>query len=228
MDGKSMMSFLAPSIEPQNVGAAKWRTKFINEYRSVGTYYNDHSSCWGNDVIDGKQCPGKMPRGPSMPDSDKIDLSKIHGPVVIEGPEHTIFINDGNGEYDVDGNLILADSVKASSCVESNGTADGNCYFVDSTHSNNWRQLRIINATMDMNYIEYDPNWAFNDTVNMQHYELYDVAKDKYQMHNIYSQASAQLKASLHAELDEYWRCGSPVNGAIGVGMLPSGKSNCV
>ena len=61
-----------------------------------------------------------------------------------------------------------------------------------------------------------------------QHYELYDVAKDKYQMHNIYSQASAQLKASLHAELDEYWRCGSPVDGAIGVGMLPSGKSNCV
>ena len=29
----------------------------------VGTYFNDHSGCWGNDVIDGKQCEGKMPRG---------------------------------------------------------------------------------------------------------------------------------------------------------------------
>ena len=27
-------------------------------YMSVGTYYNDHSNCWGND----KQCPGKTPQ----------------------------------------------------------------------------------------------------------------------------------------------------------------------
>ena len=39
-------------------------------------------------------------------------------------------------------------------CTESEGIGDGTCYFVDSTHSNNWRQLRIINGTHDMNYIE--------------------------------------------------------------------------
>jgi hypothetical protein len=233
MDGKNMMAFLAPSLEPKkknDAATVPWRTKFINEYKSVGTYFNDHSSCWGNDVIDGKQCPGKMPRGPDPEGSGgEIDYSKIRGPVVIEGENQTIFLDNGNGEYDAEGNLLTTAEAGGSKagCVESTGIGDGTCYFVDSTHSNNWRQLRIINATMDMNYIEYDPNWAFNDTAAMQHYELYDVAKDKYQMHNIYPVASAEVKAALHAELDEYWHCGSPVNGAIGVGILPSGKSNC-
>ena len=58
---------------------------------------------------------------------------------------------------------------------------DGNCYFVDSTHSNNWRELRIRNSTMNWAYVEYDPAWKFvvND---IQHYELYDVTADPYQM----------------------------------------------
>lgn len=29
-------------------------------------------------------------------------------------------------------------------CVEDTGVGTGNCYFVDSTHSNNWRLLRIM------------------------------------------------------------------------------------
>ena len=31
-----------------------------------------------------------------------------------------------------------------AACVESTGVGDGNCYFVDSTHSNSWRQLRQV------------------------------------------------------------------------------------
>ena len=64
--------------------------------RDAGTYFNDHSSCWGNDVIDGKTCPGKMPRGPVpvSPDGSDDDYSLVGGPVVIEGENETIFLDN--------------------------------------------------------------------------------------------------------------------------------------
>ena len=42
--------------------------------------------------------------------------------------------------YDADGNMVLSLGT-AGGCNESTGIGDGNCYFVDSTHSNNWRQV---------------------------------------------------------------------------------------
>ena len=42
-------------------------------------------------------------------------------------------------------------------------------------------------------------------------------------MRNIYPQASAEDKASLHAQLDAYWHCGSPVRGGVGT---PLGRRN--
>ena len=66
-----------------------------------------------------------------------------------------------------------------------------------------------------------------NDTANMQHYELYNVSQDKYQMHNIYSSQTTGKKAELHQLLDEYFRCGAPVRGSIQNGLMPDGHSNC-
>jgi hypothetical protein len=50
-------------------------------------------------------------------------------------------------------------------CVESNITGGGNCYFVDSLHSNSWRLLKVNNADENTAYIEYDPtyNWVTTD-----------------------------------------------------------------
>jgi hypothetical protein len=41
-------------------------------------------------------------------------------------------------------------------CIESNVTGGGNCWFVDSTLSNNWRQLRVVGGDdgIDFNYVE--------------------------------------------------------------------------
>ena len=101
--------------------------------------------------------------------------------------------------------------MKNSSCVESSGVGNGNCWIVDSRESNNWRQLRIMNETMNWSYVEYDPNWEFNVTdesgSGLQHYELYDVEKDPYQIDNIYSQASLETKVALHRQLENYFRC---------------------
>lgn len=40
----------------------------------------------------------------------------------------------------------------------------------------------------------------------MQSYELYDVAKDKYQIHNIYDAQTDEL----HTQLEAYLNCGAP------------------
>ena len=114
-------------------------------------------------------------------------------------------LNSNSGPIAPDPNM------KNSSCVESSGVGDGNCWIVDSRESNNWRQLRIMNETMNWSYVEYDPKWEFNVTdesgSGLQHYELYDVEKDPYQIDNIYSQTSLETKVALHRQLENYFRC---------------------
>jgi hypothetical protein len=71
--------------------------------------------------------------------------------------------------------------------------------------------LRIINADEDLAYVEYDHTWKFNassDGSGLQWYELYDVAKDPYQMTNIYNATPAAKKTALHHQLANYWLCG--------------------
>ena len=46
-------------------------------------------------------------------------------------------------------------------------------------------------------------------------------------MDNIWPAAPAARKASLHVEVDKYFHCGSPHQGRIINGDMPSGKSNC-
>ena len=162
-----------------------------------------------------------MPRGPAGND---ITATLTVGPAVVEGPDYTLFFNFT--EEDVATTTV--DDGKPS-CVESNVTGGGSCWFVDSTLSNNWRQLRVVGGEdgADFNYIEYDQAWKF-EPVSMQSYELYDVSKDKYQIHNIYDAQTDERKAELHTQLQAYLNCGAPTAGAIGKGMnMPAGKSNC-
>ena len=102
-------------------------------------------------------------------------------------------------------------NTKPEDCVESEGVGDGNCWFVDSHLSNTWRQLRIMNETMNWNYVEYDPSWKFEASdesgAGLQHYELYDVTEDPYQMKNLYSSTSLEVRTALHQQLDEYFKC---------------------
>jgi hypothetical protein len=106
---------------------------------------------------------------------------------------------------------VEACKMKASNCTESAHVGDGSCWFVDSTHSNSWRQLRIVNASTNWNYVEYDATWKFDGKgptgAGLQHYELYDVAIDPYQMRNLYSSTSDDTRAALHAQLAAYWKC---------------------
>ena len=158
VEGKSVASFLKGKERPED---KSWRHSFLNEYLSVGTYYNDHSNAWAPEGYADK-CGGNMPKAPEAAGT-------------------------------------------SPNCTEAQGTGEGECYFVDSTHSNSWRQLRVINTTHDWNYVEYDPEWAFAGTP--QHFELYDIARDPYQVENIYAVQSNATKEALAKELAAYWQC---------------------
>ena len=70
------------------------------------------------------------------------------------------------------------------------------------------RQLRVLNASMNLNYVEYDPAWKFTPGgAPLQHYELYNLSADPYQMQNLYPTADEATRNALHAQLDAYWRC---------------------
>jgi len=171
IDGKSLSRILT-SDDNENPTFG-FRQYFLNEYKSVGTYYNDHGTIWQDGSTTSERCK-------TGPDSDS-------GPV---GPDPSTLPED---------------------CVESEGLEDGNCWIVDSTNSNSWRQLRIMNETMNWNYVEYDPAFEFkvkdSSGAGLQHYELYDVDEDPYQMNNLYTSTSIEIKTALHQQLEEYFRC---------------------
>eukprot|EP01060_Flectonema_neradi_P003729 TRINITY_DN1242_c1_g1_i1.p1 TRINITY_DN1242_c1_g1~~TRINITY_DN1242_c1_g1_i1.p1 ORF type:complete len:536 (+),score=103.61 TRINITY_DN1242_c1_g1_i1:44-1651(+) len=93
-----------------------------------------------------------------------------------------------------------------STCVEGTEVGQGNCYLVDSTESNTWRALRVINDTHNLQYIEYDHTWKWNQST-IQYRELYDVEADPYQIHNIYESSDQGIKSSLQQQLSDYYKC---------------------
>eukprot|EP01060_Flectonema_neradi_P001526 TRINITY_DN1090_c10_g1_i1.p1 TRINITY_DN1090_c10_g1~~TRINITY_DN1090_c10_g1_i1.p1 ORF type:complete len:537 (+),score=63.18 TRINITY_DN1090_c10_g1_i1:67-1677(+) len=93
-----------------------------------------------------------------------------------------------------------------TNCVEATTVGGGNCYYIDSKTTNTWRALRILNATHNVQYIEYDYTWTFNST-SIQYHELYNLTQDPYQIKNLYPSAAGSFKESLHHELVAYFEC---------------------
>eukprot|EP01147_Barroeca_monosierra_P000856 gene856-4128_t len=71
-------------------------------------------------------------------------------------------------------------------CTEEEKIGTGNCYFIDSQHSNSWRMLRIMRSHQNWAYVEY---------------ELYDLDDDPYQMNNIYWEVDDETRADLHQQV---------------------------
>ena len=60
---------------------------------------------------------------------------------------------------------------------------------------------------MNIQYVEYDRDWGFENETVIQHFELYDVEADPYQLKNIYPDYDEKLKEALHAELQMKYEC---------------------
>ena len=82
-------------------------------------------------------------------------------------------------------------------------SASGGEYNFDNP-SNQWRQLRVANATHNVSFVEWDPAFVF-DTVAFA--ALWDVTADPYQQHNLWPALGEAERASWHAELDKEFAC---------------------
>lgn len=64
-------------------------------------------------------------------------------------------------------------------CIPAAAVGAGTCYYLDSTASNSWRALRIMNDTANWQYVEYDPTFDFK---HITLHELYDLSADPFQV----------------------------------------------
>jgi len=69
---------------------------------------------------------------------------------------------------------------------------------------NQWRMLRVINATHDFAYIEWDRQYIF-DKIDFQEY--YDIKKDPWQQVNLWNSTIGATQGALHAELQDLYTC---------------------
>ena len=77
VDGRSVAPFLRGQGDGEAGAAKTWRGAFLNEYLSVGTYWNDHSNAWAPEGYADK-CGGNMPRSPEAAGS-KANCTEAEG-----------------------------------------------------------------------------------------------------------------------------------------------------
>ena len=66
------------------------------------------------------------------------------------------------------------------------------------------RLLRVLNASHNLAYVEWDPAYEFDEVAFC---EFFDLARDPWQTHNLCPALDAHLRASLSEELQRWYEC---------------------
>ena len=82
-------------------------------------------------------------------------------------------------------------------------SASGGSYNFDNPY-NQWRQLRVANATHNVSFVEWDPLFLFEKVAFAA---LWDVSADPYQQHNLWPTLRDDEQAIWHAELEKEFAC---------------------
>jgi len=177
MDGKSLMPHLVSGSE---TSAHPWRTSFLVEYLSVGSVRPFPAITHVNAVLLRSQ-------------PDLVAWANVGGVLLDSSPLTRTQGHNKAGPKSPTG---------AKTCKE--GT--GNCWFIDSTNSNSYRALRVINGTSNLLYAEFDSKWKFDET-GLEFVELYDLNADPWQMDNLHNKTSAAVLHDLHEQVASYFSC---------------------
>ena len=74
--------------------------------------------------------------------------------------------------------------------------------------SNTYIGLHVVDQHIGhLKYAEYDPYGKQSNFSSVDFYELFDLAKDPFELHNIYNASSPKLKATLHSMVREFYEC---------------------
>lgn len=79
----------------------------------------------------------------------------------------------------------------------------GKTYLFDDP-ANQWRMLRVANASHNVSYVEWDPVFLFKD---IAFHAFYDLNKDPYEQENLYQQLPTDQQRIWHDELDREFNC---------------------
>ena len=73
---------------------------------------------------------------------------------------------------------------------------------------NQWRALRIANATHNVTFVQYDPTFHFRSNIAFE--ALYDLNADPYMMRNVWKSIDSKQQASYQSELESLFACRGP------------------
>merc|ERR1711870_43846 len=69
---------------------------------------------------------------------------------------------------------------------------------------NQWRMLRVLNATHNLAFIEWDQKYVFD---KVDFHEYYNLTADPWQQVNLWTATSPAMQDALHAELQFMYQC---------------------
>ena len=153
VDGKSFLTYLLPSLVESTSNP---RTEFLMEYA-----FNRRCIC------------ARVSSGPNRNPNRRL-VCRYLAVGTYFNDHSQCWDNHGETQKTCGGPMPAGpdpQNPKPQNCKEqTNCTSCGNCYFVDSTLSNNWRMLRTIDAATgeDSSYIEYAQSYKVHVTLPVQ------------------------------------------------------------
>ena len=133
-----------------------------------------------------------------------LDLAGIPVPPIMDGMSlKPLLTAAGAGKTTPAGWRTRFASEFAEGGIQHYGIFQGAAGLYDNP-DNQWRMLRVMNATHNLAYMEWDREYTFE---TIQFHELYDTKSDPWQQHNLWNTTSLAIQGALHAELVNMFSC---------------------
>ena len=90
------------------------------------------------------------------------------------------------------------------------------CRYEYDDPTNQWRMLRVINATHNFAFMEWDPLYMFHNVTHSEFFDMTGTVSDPeynfdhpawWQMTNGFAALPRETQDALHAELQVYYEC---------------------
>ena len=186
MDGHSLLPLIMGDASSKSAAAKSWRTRAIIAFAEGAT------QTWS----------AKFPALGTPASSVGLNVSTCdHG-----APAPPIM-------YELGGCItgLASTSSHTAKCATSDPTVCKN--FTFDNPENQWRMLRVANATDDIAYMQWDPLFVFDPVA---FHAFFDVETDPNQQRNLWPSLPPAKQAALEAEMEELFSChgtaGAPSN----------------
>lgn len=175
MDGQSLLPLIMGDAQSKAKAAAGWRTRTIIAF-AEGKY-----AYWG------------IPDFPAFPASAFGQNNSCSHDQPIPGPVPWEGWTGG----------CISGLINTEAPLGPRPAIGGVNYTFDNPE-NQWRMLRVKNATADISYMQWDPLFVFE---KIAFHAYFDIATDPLQQRNLWLTLSATIQKELQREMVELFSC---------------------